>query len=1321
MDGSSGDRSVGSPGPTPRTDREAAPPGPVDLFDGRPGGVRRPLAPALESLRPPVPAHGRSFDLLLLVDDTVTARVWREHMDWIMAEAERSGVFHRVRSARLDFPQQLDAAIALPGSGEAIGSPSEPEPPTGPSMHLVLTDGLAAAWASAAADTLLRRLGAAGPTAVVDLLPTHLWHRSSLAPHRAHLSAAGFGSPNTDLGYERTYELAGGAEADRGLPEDCLPVPVLSYKQESLATWARLVSGDAGVRPVLPVVTVGRLARQRATLGLRTPRIGNRGDAAAVLRRFAALATPAARQLAALLAAAPFEVDHLLELQGALVPEAGPAELSEVLMGGLIDWGGSGRRRPDFAPGVREALLATSTRTELVRVVNRLAGLPATRVMGRALRAALADPLSAPLPSADAPWRPVEVAVLKALSGPYAERALRMSTASESSTLSGGFGPGSVRRPPARSNPLTPVQDTAGAPVPQSPNAAVDVREADPAMESALSEPRAARPQQPVIMGNVPPKNPNFVGRDDLLAAVESRLRADETAAVLPHALHGMGGVGKSQIAIEYVYRHSHEYNVIWWIPAEHESLILGSLTDLARSLKLNVGTQANTAVPAVQEALRTGYPYDNWLLVFDNAESIETVRSYFPTGGPGKIIITSRNREWERVASPLTVDVFRREESIALLQRRARDLSIPEADSLAEALGDLPLAVEQAAAWHAATGMPVAEYLDLLARRQPGILELDPSPDYPIPVAAAWDISLERLAQENPAARELLQICACMAPEPVPLNLLRGSRNVEISERLDPVLRNPVALARATRELSKLSLVRLDHRSNTLQMHRLMQTVLSVGVTPEAVETSRNAAQVLLAAAKPGAPEAPGEWPAYQAMLPHVLASGAVRSADPWVRELTYAVCFYLYYWGAHDTAVEVAREAWTAWSAQSDESDLHVLRMGKFLGFMLRFLGEYEEAFALNLRALEVSRETDVPEDELIDSMWQMAGALRNAGRFADALALDREADSQARDLFGPEDPATLLAAHSLAVSLRACGNFREAEGLDAATLEQWEVLYGPTNALTLNTRGGLSVDIREGGDYLRALNLQEATYQTYCEAFGERHPATLRGARNLAVCRRRAGDIEGAGELTEEVLARFRDRYGPDFTDTLATAANAVVDRRLRGDLDGSRSLGEDTLERYRATRGPDHAHTLSAMVNLAATLRALGEVGGAEKLDTEALARFRATLGERHVSTLTTALARASDHYARLEFEAAEQLDGETLAALREVVGPDHPVTFSCQANLALDLRGLGRSSDADVHNTQAVEGLSRVLGSDHPWTVAARLHLRIESDVSAMAL
>ncbi|PZT71003.1 hypothetical protein DN402_00780 [Streptomyces sp. SW4] len=135
----------------------------------------------------------------------------------------------------------------------------------------------------------------------------------------------------------------------------------------------------------------------------------------------------------------------------------------------------------------------------------------------------------------------------------------------------------------------------------------------------------------PPVWGNVPPRNRAFTGREQLLEDLHRRLQ-EGTTAVLPEALQGMGGVGKSQLAVEYVYRHQHEYQVIWWIASEQPQQIRQMLVELARRLGLEVGSgEANTAVPAVIEALRVGEPYKNWLLVFDNAEDPDAVREFFP------------------------------------------------------------------------------------------------------------------------------------------------------------------------------------------------------------------------------------------------------------------------------------------------------------------------------------------------------------------------------------------------------------------------------------------------------------------------------------------------------------------------------------------------------------------------------------------------------------------------------------------------------------------------------------------------------------------
>ncbi|MFJ4713331.1 FxSxx-COOH system tetratricopeptide repeat protein [Streptomyces sp. NPDC088785] len=1278
-----------------------------------------------------LPAHQRALDVVLLVDDTLTMRAWRGTVRRIADEAARSGAFRDVRTVRIQVPEEGPAVVRA-ADGRA-GDPRELLDGSGRRLFLVVTDGLGAGWAAPSADGLLTALARGGPTALVHLLPPYLRHRSSLYPFRAQFGAAGFGAANTALGCRPPHDLA---DPLRPLPEPddgTVPVPVLSTHPASFTAWAELVTGEPGVHRALPMLPAGALAKGAPAPGLRTPRIDGPRAAAAAVARFAGLASPLARHLALLLAVIPLDFDLIEELRERAVPEAGPDHVAEVMMGGLIDWehGDAHGGGPEFADGVREALLATGTRTQLARIVDVLAELRRGRGAAAPLRAAVRNPEDTPLPdtgSAGRPWLRVELAVLRALSGPHARRAARIVAG-----LTGGApvpnGGGAVARrdigtpggeelvAESNSEPGVDVVSAAGPDTTEHNEAG----KADASMDLKAPEHRFVRSGQPKIMGNVPPKNPNFTGREILLEAVDEQLRQKETAAVLPHALHGMGGVGKSQIAIEYVYRHSAEYNVIWWVPSERESLILASLAELASFLGLDTGPQANTAVPAVQEALRSGKPYDNWLLVFDNAEDIDAVRAYFPSGGPGKIIVTSRNRDWERVATPLSVDVFDREESIALLQRRAPDLATADADLLADALGDLPLAIEQAGAWHAATGMPVAEHLELLSQRRVEILDLDPNPDYPVPVAAAWNLSLDRLAQEHPAARQLLEACALMAPEPIPLSLLRGGRNVEVSPELDPVLRDPVLLARATRELSKFSLIRLDHKRGTLQMHRLMQSVLATGLDKTAEAQLRHAVHQLLATAKPGEGASPELWPAYQALLPHVQASGAVRSSDPWVRDLVYDVVFFLYYWGAHDTAMNMARQAWTIWQSQSGDDDIMVIRMTKILAFMLGKFGSRDEALRLNEKALEQSRSGQVPDEELVHSMSQMSFALRYQGDFDAARTLDDEALTMARRLFGPDDPVTLQAAHSLGVSLRWYGAFAEARSLDEETARQFDVLYGPSNGFTLNSLGGLAVDIRETGDYRSAHLLMESTYEAYLSNFGVDNASTIMAARELAVCRRRVGATAEARELIEDTFVRFTERYGTEYTDTLAAAMNAVVDRRITGDVPRSRELGEKVVLRYRNALGDRHSATLSALVNLAATLRASGDVDAAERCDAEAVEQFTATLGERHPNTLTARLSRANDHYARLDFAAARAEDEALLPLLDDVLGPDHPVALVGTAHLALDLRGLGESAAADRLNAQAVEGLTRALGADHPWRAAVQLHQRVECDIAPMPL
>ncbi|MEU4065318.1 FxSxx-COOH system tetratricopeptide repeat protein [Streptomyces wedmorensis] len=1315
------------------------------------------------------PAGERRFDLVLVVDDHATMAIWEQTIAEFTSLVEQLGAFRDVRVRRLgvrDTPDGEEAVLRGPAIGHgAAAVPAELVDRTGRRIVLVLTDALGPFWKSGVALKALELWATAGPTAVVHLLNQRDWHRTALTPWRVRLRSTHAGASNTAL----SVAFPPDARDPFDPPPDTwtVAVPVLQLEADWLGRWAALVAGEASGWVDASVLLLGAPDRSGAD-GAEPPDAVPAPSVQERIRRFRSHATPTAFRLATHLAAAILEPRLVRDVRRTLVPEAQPVHVAELFLSGLVEEcppdepPGSVPEAPlDFVDGAREALLAGAMRADTARVVRSVSDFYGDRFeAARGLHGALLAPEQVPDPPLTAeslPFVRVELAVLRALSGPYLLRAHRISAAMEgSSTGSSGALEGSatgasdIQNTPGLVHDIRSTHENSdtggssmtdttasqhqredggavnGTAVPSIPAPSPDALPgtATPATGTPIPGPVASHPDRPrsavpAIWGNIPPNNPNFVGREDVLAQVREQLLTGDTSAVLPHTLHGMGGVGKSQIAIEYVYRYAADYDVVWWIPSEQPTMILTALTELAQRMGLNVSNEANRAVPAVREALRRGDPYSRWLLVFDNAENVEAVRPYFPTGGTGKILITSRNQEWDRVARTLSVDVFTREESKALLRRRARDLSDTDADKLAEALGDLPLAIEQAAAWQAVTGMAVPEYLRLINEKIAELmLELVPSPDYPMSVAAAWDVSLRQLEQRNPAALQLLQVCSFFAPEPISRSLFNNSRSTTIAPELDEALRHPIKLGRAIREINVYALARIEHRHDTIQLHRLVQAVLVNRMSPQQQADMRHGAHLLLADANPNSPGSRELWPRYQALLPHVVVSRAVECESPWVRGLVRGMVEFLYVWGDHKSSAAMAREALEIWTEKFGAEDQQTLEMAKWLAFLLRVLGEYQEAAAMMQRTADIYIRTAGEEDEgTLDALIQLCSGLRLRAEMARGLEINRSVYERSLRTFGEDDPATLRAAHSLGVGLRLMGLYREARALDTETARLRALNLGENHLDTLNTRTGLAIDIREDGDYLEAAAHLEGVYATYVAVFGEDTPVSLGCARVLAVCRRRAGNHEGALELGETAWTKFVNRYGPDHPDVVACAANLVVEFRQDGQLRRSRELGEATVERYAAKLGAAHPYTLSARTNLAITLRHLGDLEAAGEHLAVALPGLVDSLGEEHILTLTTAIGSASHHADEGRHAEALELDRRTLEILTRVIGEDHPTTLACATNVVLDLRALNRDTEATALHTETLARFRARLGEGHPAAVASASGRRADVDIA----
>ncbi|MEU9602881.1 FxSxx-COOH system tetratricopeptide repeat protein [Streptomyces sp. NPDC048057] len=889
--------------------------------------------------------------------------------------------------------------------------------------------------------------------------------------------------------------------------------------------------------------------------------------------------------------------------------------------------------------------------------------------------------------------------------------------------------------PPAQPEPASPQSTppdqssrSAGSPqptpTPSAPPSTAPARPRQGGIAVSAGQPVAQGPRSPHdpprIWGNVPQRNRNFTGREVLLDSLRERLTGG-VAAVLPEALHGMGGVGKSQIAIEYVYRNSRDYRLIWWIPAEQENQIVQSVIELGEEMGLQVGSE-RSAVPAVLDALRRGEPYRDWLLVFDNAENPKVVRKYFPSDGPGRIIVTSRNFQWSTDASSLEVDVFTREESVALLRRRSPQLPDESVDHLAAALGDLPLAVEQAAVWLAETGMPVQQYLEVYERNFTELMQSEPPGDYPLSVAAAWNVSLGRLRETRPDALHLLQVCAFFAPEPIEWDLFSAVRGISVPPELQSALDDPVKLGRAIREIGRYALARIDHRQNTVQMHRLVQRVLIEQMNAQERATMRHAAHQLLAHADPRNPQRVTYWPRYSSLLSHVRASNAVECEEPWTRRLVLNEVWFLRARGDHAGALELGERAAEIWRGHLGDEDEEVMAIDHQIAQALREQGadlprSYEMQSVLVERFRRVYGEA---HEDTLQAQSFMAIHHRNRGAFDEAREMDRQVYEASQREFGADDPATLLAGHNYAVSLRLAGDAEKALELDYDTWQRRIETLGEDHLYTLTTRDAYLLDLQELGRYEDALEGYEVLAEEVAEKLGETHPFTSLVNRNRGVTRRKQGDHEGAYTLSRRYVELTSELFGTNSRNHLLLSVSHANDLRQIGKLQESRWLCEQTLETHRLRYGREHPHSYACAMNLAVTLRLLQQPEAALELDREAVEGLSRSLGATHPRTLLARMNLASDHFALGRPEEAHAIDAavaEESARLRE----NHPANLAVQLNLSHDLKALRRTEESEQMYAGAVKRYRSALGPSHPATTDAENGLRANADIDLILL
>ena len=813
---------------------------------------------------------------------------------------------------------------------------------------------------------------------------------------------------------------------------------------------------------------------------------------------------------------------------------------------------------------------------------------------------------------------------------------------------------------PGRARPVTsyPNQSEAFAEIAKGIRAAV--RDLHPVQHRLGSSPDLGD-TEPGATKKLPPRNPSFTGRDQLLRDLRTALISGGPAA-LTQAISGLGGVGKTQLAAEYAHRYAGQYEVVWWVRAEEPAMIAEEYAQLAAALKLPEKGEADQrlAVEAVRSWLSR---HDRWLLVFDNVNEPKTLTPFLPHPRTGHILITSRNPSWRGVATPLPVPTLERDESVKLLLDRTHQSDKPAAERLAEALGDLPLALVQAAATIEETHSTIATYYSVFGDHQRELLLRGVPTDYPAPVATTWGLALQEAQRASPIAVDLLSVCAFLAPDDIPREgLADAAEHGHLPESLSGALSDPFLLDEAVAVLRRYSFIEVHE--GALTVHRLVQAVVRDRLSPEDRRIWVEAAVRLVDHEFPESSADVETWPTCARWLPHALAAAGHAESLGVAREvrarLLARFAVYLQGRAAFAEAKGYLEQALALEEAEHGKADPRVAAVLRSLGSVLHDLGDlggarscFERALAIDV-AIYGHDHPDVARDvndlgSLLMDLGDLTAARKHLER---ALSID-EAN------YGPDDPSVAIRLNNLGALLRDLGDFASAR----AYLER-----------------ALHIDIR---------------------AYGPDHPTVAIGRTNLGRLLHDLGDLAGAREQFEEALTIDEHTYGcyhPRFALALNNRGRLLRDF---GDLAGARADFERALAIVKAVHGPDHPDIARDMNNLGSVLRDLGELEGARGCFERVIKMAEATYGPEHpavaigCNNLGSVLQSLSDfERARVELERA-------LSIAQASYGPDHPVVASIVNNLGRVLQALGDLPGAWQQIERAVAIATKALGSTHP--------------------
>ncbi|KAK3363512.1 hypothetical protein B0T25DRAFT_436789, partial [Lasiosphaeria hispida] len=800
--------------------------------------------------------------------------------------------------------------------------------------------------------------------------------------------------------------------------------------------------------------------------------------------------------------------------------------------------------------------------------------------------------------------------------------------------------------------------------------------------------------------------NPDFVGRSEILKNLQQQLGCGRPQGAITSrprvALHGLGGVGKTQIALAYVYwlQETCPEVSVFWVHASSAERFRQSYASIAQECQVPSYDDPKMDMLLLVKKWLERQDCGRWLMVIDNADDIQVffgqpaeptdngtsspdgnLGRYLPESTYSTILITTRNKQTglklTQGKGPIEIGKMDEDESSQLLRTALNGVSTTTAElsTLSSRLEHLPLALVQATAFMQENTISASDYLQILNKSDQNLVDLlsgefetvGRDSGTPRAVAETWILSFEQIQQQDAFTGEILSLMSLFDRQAIPPKFLSYNKQQHAGEPM-----SEIQLTKALGILKAFSFITEDKDRN-LDMHRLVQLVTRKWLVNRGT-MQRFTGQALL----------------------------AVSQAYPYGNYENRTVCgVYL----PHAYAVLESEDTESKDERAARASLLHCVA-----GFF-SYQGRWKEAEMLQVQVMEMRKK--VLGDEHPDTMGSMSNlalTYQSQGRWKEAETLQVQVMEMRKKVLGDEHPDTMMSMNNLALTYQSQGRWKEAETLQVQVMEMWKKVLGDKHPDMMMSMNNLASTYQSQGRWKEAETLQVQVMEMWKKVLGDEHPDTMMSMNNLASTYQSQGRWKEAETLQVQVMEMWKKVLGDEHPDTMGSMNNLALTYWSQGRWKEAETLQVQVMEMRKKVLGDEHPDTMMSMNNLALTYQSQGRWKEAETLQVQVMEMRKKVLGDKHPDMIRSMNNLALTYWSQGRWKEAETLQVQVMEMRKKVLGDEHPDMIRSMNNLALTYQSQGRWKEAETLQVQVMEMRKKVLGDEHPDTMMSMSNL-----------